>query len=55
MGPGADRGKNERVRLGPSGSSRADRFSGVDGGRDFRFILHLFLSWMSLLADNYQW
>jgi hypothetical protein len=23
--------------------------------RDFRFILHLFLGWMSLLADNYQW
>jgi hypothetical protein len=29
-------------------------FLGVDCRRDFRFILHLFLGWMSLLADNYQ-
>jgi hypothetical protein len=34
------------------GSSNS--ISGVDCCRDFRFILHLFLGWMSLLADNYQ-
>jgi hypothetical protein len=35
--------------------SGSNSISGVDWCRDFRFILHLFLGWMSLLADNYQW
>jgi hypothetical protein len=35
-------------------SRGSNSISGVDWCRDFRFILHLFLGWMSLLADNYQ-
>jgi hypothetical protein len=32
----------------------SNSISGVDWCGDFRFILHLFLGWMSLLADKYQ-
>ena len=55
MGSRAHCGENEGMRLAAPRVSRADRVLGVDRGEDFRFILHLFLGWMSLLADNFQW
>jgi hypothetical protein len=54
MGTGIDGREDEGVCLGQADNRGRGRVLGVDRCRDFRFIRHLFLDWMSLLADNYQ-